>query len=840
MAAVATVVALSGLLAIEGTSLGANSSMSVIPTHRPSCPWVKESRHHTKTPAALAEQVVARMTLMEKAQFVTLGNGHDIENFNQGVPSLCLPPLTLSDGPDGIAGLTTGVTQLPAAIGIGASFDPSLAEATGELVGQEARTKGIDVVQGPDLNLARVPFSGRIFESYGEDPFLTSALGVANIEGIQSTGVMALAKHFTAYSQETARARIDDDVTPRALDELYNAPFEAAVKDAHVAALMCASGLLNGESVCSDPYIYATLKSWGFTGFIRSDLRAATHPAVAFSAGLQLIKGASAGLIAKLVQLKRLPIADLNRSVRAIVTEMFAYGLIAHPRVIDAYRASTNSAHAAVALRAAQESIVLLKNNHNELPLPTSHTSIAVIGADASSDPATSGAGSSYVNAPFVTTPLTAIRHAVSTHVKVTYSAGGPNAVPLGRLDDSGAVFLKPLPIRAGSGLTSQLANDDLSIEAAANVTNTVNTASEPSTGRGWSHWSAVFRAKATGEYEVAVRQVGDTWFSMNGRRILASSGLHEPITMTDMVKLKKGRRYTFKGTWFTVKKSGPPEFGLSNVTTRIQAAVAAARRAKVAVVFVSQPSTEGADQTTLSLPADENQLIEAVAAANPHTVVVLNTEGAVLMPWLHQVQSVLEAWYPGEQDGAAIASVLFGSFDPSGHLPLTFPSSETAQPLTSVADFPGVSDVVDFGTGNDALDIGYRWYQAHDVQPLFPFGFGLSYTTFSLDNPSIQETSSSVIVRLNVTNVGSHEGTDVIQGYVKYPGAAGEPPEQLKTFARVTLLPLATRAIALTIPISDLSIFLHSSSRVLPGRYQVNVGQSSADLPISLQFKIP
>jgi beta-glucosidase len=840
MAAVASCVALSGLLALEGTGVAANSSMSVIPTHRPSCPWVQESRHHTKTPASLAQQVVAKMTLIEKAKFVTLANGQDIENFNQGVPSLCLPPLTLSDGPDGIAGLTTGATQLPAAIGIGASFDPSLAEATGELVGQEARTKGIDVVQGPDLNLARVPFSGRIFESFGEDPFLTSALGVANIEGIQSTGVMALAKHFTAYSQETARARIDDYVTPRALAELYNAPFEAAVKDAHVAALMCASGLLNGESVCSDPYIYATLKSWGFNGFIRSDLRAATHPAVAFTAGLELIKGASAALIERLVQLKRLPVADLNRSVRAIVTEMFTYGLIAHPRVTDANLPATTSAHVAVALRAAQESIVLLKNNDNELPLTTSHSSIAVIGADASLSPETSGEGSSAVIAPFVSTPITAIRDAVGKHVNVTYYSGGPTNVALGRLDDSGSVFLKPLPIRAGTGLTSQLANDDLSIEAAANVTNTVNTASQPETGRGWSHWSAVFRAKVTGEYEVAVKQVGDTWFSMNGRTILASSGLHEPTTMTDMVKLTKGHRYTFKGTWFTVKKNGPPEFGLSNVTTRIRTAVAAARAAKVAVVFVSQPSTEGADQTTLSLPADENQLIEAVADANPHTVVVLNTEGAVLMPWLNQVQSVLEAWYPGEEDGSAIASVLFGSFDPSGRLPLTFPSSETAEPLTSVADFPGVNDVVDFGTGNDALDIGYRWYQAHDVQPLFPFGFGLSYTSFSLGNPSIQETGSSVIVRLNVTNRGTHEGTDVVQGYVKYPAAAGEPPEQLKAFARVKLLPLATRRVALTIPISNLSIFLHNSFNVLPGEYQVNVGQSSANLPISLEVKIP
>lgn len=813
--------------------------MNVAPVHPSSCPWVQESLNHLATPASLATQVVAKMTLLEKAKFVTLKDGHDIENFNQGIPSLCIPQLTLEDGPNGVAGLTTGVTQLPASIGIGASFDPSLAKATGEVVGQEARTKGIDVIQGPNLNLARVPQDGRIFESYGEDPFLTSALGVANIEGIQSAGVMALAKHFTAYSQETARARIDSDVTARALAELYNAPFQAAVQDAHVAAIMCSSGLLNGQSVCSSPYVYKTLQSWGFHGFVRSDLRAAAYPAVAIKAGLDLVKPASAAYIEKLVQMKRLPIGDLNRAVEAIVSEMFSFGLIAHPRITDAYKRATTSAHANVALRAAEESIVLLKNSDNELPLSPTHASIAVIGVDASLNPETSGGGSSAVTAPFIITPLAGIRAAVGKHSKVTYNSGGSNWVTLGRLGDSGVVNLKPLRVLKGTALKSQLGNDDLSIESAANVSNAIITATKPGSGRGWSHWSAVFRPQASGEYEVAVKQVGDTWFSMDDRTILASSGLHEPTTMTAIVKLKKGRRYSFNGTWFTVVRKGPPEFGLNNVTSRIRAAVAAARKAKVAVVFASQPSTEGADQTTLSLPGDQNQLIEAVAAANPHTIVVLNTEGPVLMPWLNDVQSVLEAWYPGERDGTAIAAALFGSFDPSGRLPLTFPASASAEPVTSVADFPGVDDVVSFGTGAAALDVGYRWYQAHDVSPLFAFGFGLSYTNFSLEDSSIKETPSSVIVSVDVTNTGPRYGTDVVQAYVKDPTSLGEPPEQLKAFTRVTLSPLGTRRIAITIPISSLSVFLHGSFTLAPGSYGVNVGQSSADLPLAFHVTI-
>jgi beta-glucosidase len=208
-------------------------------------------------------------------------------------------------------------------------------------------------------------------------------------------------------------------------------------------------------------------------------------------------------------------------------------------------------------------------------------------------------------------------------------------------------------------------------------------------------------------------------------------------------------------------------------------------------------------------------------------------------MPWLNDVQSVLEAWYPGERDGTAIAAALFGSFDPSGRLPLTFPASASAEPVTSVADFPGVDDVVSFGTGAAALDVGYRWYQAHDVSPLFAFGFGLSYTNLSLEDSSIKETPSSVIVSVDVTNTGPRYGTDVVQAYVKDPTSLGEPPEQLKAFTRVTLSPLGTRRIAITIPISSLSVFLHGSFTLAPGSYGVNVGQSSADLPLAFHVTI-
>jgi beta-glucosidase len=833
-------ITISAVASALSSAPGASATTKAPTIKSSSCPWVNESLHHTVSPTDLAEQVVAKMTLAEKAQFVTLSEGHHIENFNVGIPSLCIPQLTLSDGPDGLAGRITGATQLPAAIGVAASFDTSLANATGQLLGQEAKAKGLDVVQGPELNLARVPLSGRIFESFGEDPYLTSALGVANIDGIQSTGAMALAKHFTAYSQETARARIDDVVTPRALAELYNAPFEAAVTDAHVAALMCSSGLLNGVPACASPYVYDTLKSWGFTGFVRSDLRAAPHPASAFKAGLDMIKPTSAAFIEKIVRMHVLPVSDLNRAVRLIIGEMFSFGLIARPRDPNVDTLTSTTAHDSVALRAAEESVVLLKNSDDVLPISPRTSSIAVIGVDASTSTVNTGFGSSRVVPPFLVTPLRGIKASAGGTSTITYTPGGPNSVAVGRLEDTGVITQTPQRVPAGTGLKSQLGNDDLSIEAASNVTNAVITATTPGTGRGWSHWSAVFHAKMTGSYEIAVREIGDTWFSMNGHQILGSSGLHEPVTMTTVVQLQGGHRYRFSGTWFTVIHKGPPEFGIADVTPDIDAAVNAARHAKVAVVFAGKTSTEGADQDNLVLPGDENALISAVAAANPRTVVVLNTGGPVVMPWLHEVEGVLEAWYPGQEDGTAIAAILFGRVDPSGRLPVTFPTSLAAQPVAMPAQFPGVNDVVSFGTGTAALDVGYRWYQAHDVTPLFAFGYGLDYTSFSLADARYDVSDDNIVVTLKVSNTGDRTGVDVLQAYVKDPAKLDEPPEQLKSFLRVDLRPGTSRTVALSIPISSLNVYVDGAMRTIAGTYGVAIGQSSANLPLSVQVKIP
>ncbi len=776
------------------------------------------------------------MTLSQKAGFVVLRTRDGTENINDGVPSLCIPPLRLSDGPDGVAFHVSGVTQLPAAIGVAASFNPTIARATGQVLGAEARDKGFEVAQGPDLNLARVPQSGRIFETFGEDPYLTTVLGVANIAGIQSAGVMANAKHFTGYTQETARIRLDQVVPLRALAELYDAPFAAAVEQAHVASVMCSYGSLNGVNDCSDPYIYSALRRWGFIGFVRSDLHAVGHLAQAFAAGLSLIKPGSAASIVKLVKAGTMPVFDVNRAVEAVLSRMFSYGMIARPLRGNLATPAVSPAHEAVALRAAEASVVLLKNVGGVLPLSAHVRSVAVVGSDASTSPRTTGGGSSRVKAPFVVTPLDALRASLSKSVRVRYAQGGPTTMDLDQLSDADIVSGTPLPLETRTRVSGEPGKSDLSIDSASNVSAAVATASHPGSGEGWSHWRIVLRAHSTGIYEVSMQQIGDTWLSIDGHPLLASEGLHARTTWASTVALRAGHSYRFVAKWFSVVHRPSPQFGIVDVSRQVDAAVAAARKAQVTIVFAGDFSTEGADRADLTLSGSSNALIAAIASVNPNTIVVLNTGGAVLMPWLSKVAGVLEAWYPGEEDGNAIAAVLCGTVDPSGRLPITFPASESVQPGSQSGQFPGVDSVVSFGSG---LDVGYRWYQANDVTPLFPFGFGLDYTTFDLSEPTVQKTATGFVVHVRVQNTGSRSGADVVQAYVHYPASTGEPPEQLRAFARVTLAPSGSHLVTLVLPRGAFQIYSGSSFETVPGTYGIDVGQSSADFPIRLPVSL-
>lgn len=784
------------------------------------------------------------MTLEEKLHFVVLYTRRGlVENSNLGIGRLCIPPLTLQDGPAGLAYGASHVTQLPAPLALAATFDTSLARSYGAVMGSEARTKGIDVLQGPELNLARVPTSGRLFESFGEDPTLTGDMAVSVTEGIQSKGVMAQLKHFPVYTQETARAFLDLRVGNRALEEVYLEPFEMAVAQAHPASIMCEYGSVNGVNACQSRALYHELESWGFRGFVRSDLGAVRNPVAAFEAGLALVKPGSYADLRKAVLGGVLPVSVVDASVEKVLAPMFSFGLIDHPRALEPGAVADTPAHAAVALRTADRAIVLLDNSAGILPLGTGSSarqpaSIAVVGPGAGAGAMTAGYGSSYVRPerhPSPISPLSAIRSAAPGGTVVRSA----DTVPVPTVPLPASVFVKGKPLPPGPPPFDELGEHERLDFDPKGVPSRALTAVAPSSGELWHRWNAEIAVPASGLYVFSIVGSGDVFMSVDGRQVFADRGLHSRSPWSFGVTLRAGRRYRLSLRWFSTPTLPGPSMTWADETPSIRAAVAAARRSSVAVVVVDDWTSEGSDRPTLDLPSAQNELISAVSSANPRTIVVLSTGGPVLMPWLSRVKAVLEGWYGGEEAGTAIANALFGRIDPSGHLPVTFPRSAEQGPTDATSAYPGVAGTVTYSEG---LDIGYRYYQAHRQKPLFPFGFGLSYTTFSLSSMHVAPARGGTAwaVSAKVANTGRRTGTAVVQAYVGFPAGAGEPPHQLAAFARVTLAPGQSKRVVLGLTLRCFQAFLNGRFRTVPGSYVVSLGQSSSRLPLRASVQPP
>ncbi len=856
------------------------------------CPWLQTAVNRHERPAALAQLVVDRMTLREKLGEIVLSRVGGYENATTGVPRLCIPSLTLQDGPQGLAFGATNVTQLPAPLGIAATFDPAIARQYGEVQGSETYGQGIDVIQGPALNVLRVPESGRAYEGYGEDPLLVSAMGVADIEGIQSQGVMAQAKHLAVYSQETDRGELNDVVPSRALNEIYLPPFKAAVSQAHVASAMCAYPQLNGTFQCQDAQLTDLLASWGFTGFVRSDLGAVHDPVAAITSGTDLIKPASTRALTRLVREGRLPVAAVDGAVTHVLTQMFAFGMVGREPAGAPGTPVDTAAHAAFALRAAERAAVLLKNTASVLPLETAKVrSVAVIGADAGSAAVTTGYGSSQVKAPFVSDPLAALRRRAGRSTTVTYSDGGSTTAPLPPVPTE---LLTPAS-GIGHGLTLTLTQTDpdtgplsvrtvqptvdLSLRPHPSVNTILPTSNSPATvsqnhnfltparraagaplsptrsrvvlPAGWTdvtaNWSGTLTPPRGGLYTLSLQGSGGSRLTLDGVPAVSDTLSHAKGRWSQTVQLVGGHPYQVQLNWEPFDSLTPSgetalapsalTLGWQYVSDRIAAAAAAASEAQVAVVFAGDFNSEAFDRPTLSLPGDENALIAAVAAANPRTVVVLNTGGPVLMPWLASVAGVIEGWYPGEQDGTAIAALLYGDVDPSGRLPITFPTSDAQADISSLAQWPGV-DLTSVYT--EGLEVGYRYDHANGIQPLFPFGYGLSYTRFTLGGLSVTRSGAGYSVTVDVTNSGTRTGTEVPQAYLTFPASAGEPPAQLAAFSAVTLGADQTRAVTLFVPGTAFQTYQTGAWSTVPGTYTLSVGESSSDLPLTSAVPAP
>ena len=668
-----------------------------------SCPWVESDA----SVAARGSQVLARMTVSQKIGMLYPPAGYGFTGYQQvlsPIPSLCVPSLIMQDGMAGIRGTQPGTaTSFPAPIAVGASFDATVADQYGAAIGREALKKGIDAIQGPFVNIARVPQAGRNAEGYGEDPFLTTQLADSDIEGMQGTGVFSVAQSITAYNQETNRNSINVNVTDRALHEIYLPPIDGAVQQG-VGGIMCVYPSINGTQACQDPSLLTGIlkDQFGFQGFVRTDFAAAQDDVAAINAGADFFNPFNLAAVTTAVQSGQIPLTRLNDAVARILTTMFRFGVFNRRSEGTADTDATTPKNLKIALDTAEQGSVLFQDNGTILPLDNHRVgSIAVIGADASTAAQTTESGTAFVaQLPSnVVTPLQGIRAAVGGRTSVAYNDG-----------------------------------------------------------------------------------------------------------------------------------------------TDLTSAATAAAVAKVAIVFVSDPAGEAADLATLALPNNQDQLIEAVTAANPNTVVVINSGNPVLMPWLKHVKGVIEAWFPGQQDGSAIAALLFGKVDPSGKLPMTFPSSDTASPVGTTSQWPGIGGQVQYSEG---LNVGYRGYQSDRIKPLFPFGYGLSYTTFAFSDLSVSpagsEANGSIQVSATVTNTGKAAGADVAQLYLGDPASAGEPSRQLKGFEKVALSPGQSVQVRFTLTPRDMSYWDSSSQSwaMAHGGYRVMLGDSSVNLPLSGHFTV-
>jgi beta-glucosidase len=504
------------------------------------------------------------------------------------------------------------------------------------------------------------------------------------------------------------------------------------------------------------------------------------------------------------------PRSVLNTMVSRMLTEMFRFGIIDHPPTGTPSDTVTTPAHVGVATNVADQSTTLLKNSGQTLPLSAAHSgTVAVIGPSASASPTYGGGGSAYVIPSQTVTPLQGLEAAAGHGTHLLYQQGLPT-------DGS-------LPAIPSSALSPAYAPTPFG-----------------------GSYSGTLTAPETGTYVLAIENpcqcYTPTYLSLDGKQLVDDPGTPPVSVYSVAVDLVAGQTYSLSISGDSDKLLwGTP----SALKPGIDDAVAAAKSADTAVVVVSDDTeSEATDRLTLSLPSAQDELIEKVAAANPHTVVVLNAGAPVLMPWLGNVAAVLDAWYPGEVSGTSLARVLFGRVNPGGHLPVTFPTSLSQVPASTPAQFPGVDGKVQYSEG---LDVGYRFYDAQNQTPLFPFGYGLSYTKFAYSHLRVTGRPgngvSDVQVTATVTNVGQRAGSDVAQLYLADPAAAGEPPRQLVGFQRVNLSPGQSTPVQFTVTPRDTWWWDEAANgwSQSTGHYGLFVGDSSAlsGLPLQSGFDL-
>jgi beta-glucosidase len=792
------------------------------------------------------DDLLAKMTLEEKISMLA---GADLWH-SVSIPRLNIPQFKTTDGPNGARGawgsMSSPSVATPVGIALGATWNPELVEKVGNVLADELEAKGAHILLAPTVNIHRTPIAGRNFECYSEDPFLSGMLASAYIKGIQDKGKGACIKHFVANDQEYERFSMSSEVDERTLREIYLEPFRLAIRKSNPWAVMSSYNRVNGTYACeNDHTLNDILKDeWGYKGIVMSDWFG-TYDRDVPSGGLDLeMPGKARWMSEEMVKhaLDDGPLTEeiLDGKVRRLLGVLDKAGLFDKPE-LQPERGEDKPQHRKIMREAAREAIVLLKND-GILPLKKVK-SIAVIGPYAAQAQILGG-GSSSVTPHYAVSPFEGIKNRAGKKIKVDTAPG--------------CFIYKTLPAPALETLSTEdgRVGLDLSIfngteysgapvysEVTSNVqhgwffTSVPNANQESFSVR----MEGFLTPKESGTHTLGLNGVGWCKLYLDDELVVDhSSDSDMGKQVVAEVELKGGKSYAIKveyywqgnPRWRSLMLGHQPPQPLDPIAE----AVKLAKKVDVVVLIASlngEWETEGADRVDMKLPGAQNELIKQVAKANKNTIVVLNVGSPVEMPWIDKVPAVLQLWYDSQEQGNALADILFGDENPSGKLPTTFPVRLEDNP--AYINYPGEHGKVRYGEG---IFVGYRYYDKKDVTPLFPFGHGLSYTKFKYSNLKLSAKfitpKDTLKVKVDVTNTGKVAGKEIVQLYVRdVQSTFARPEKELKAFEKIELKPKQTKTVTFTLDREAFWYFdtAKNSWNIEPGEFEVLVGGSSRDV---------
>ncbi|MDD5053143.1 MAG: glycoside hydrolase family 3 C-terminal domain-containing protein [Sulfuricurvum sp.] len=803
------------------------------------------------------------MTLEEKADFLT---GADTWHF-KGIERLGIPSIQGTDCGHGVTiildknGNWVGnATCFPTAVGQAATWNRPLIREMGSALGREVRATGSTILLSPMVNIVRQPLNGRNYETFSEDPILTAEMATAFIQGVQSENIGAVIKHIAANNQQANQEDLTVKMNERTLQEIYLPAFRIAIQKSNPWGVMTAYNGLNDAHTSENKHLLQEIlkKDWKYDGFVISDWRAVKSVG-AITSGLDLEMPGPGKIMTKLnilkaIEDKRLTITELDDKVKRILRALVKSKLL--DAVIPKLNSELNSEkHKELARRVSEEGIVLLKNKSNILPFDLSKIkSIAVIGPNATT--ARLGGGGSATVSPFYTvSPIAGLRNLCGKNTKIVFEEGcGMNGSL--RVVES-KYFRNSMNGSVSNGIKSEYYKNDKfeGIAAVTKIDGQVDFSwgwanPVPELGK-WGYsvrWTGQLLPPVTGEYKLGISGAEcafklyingkleiDQWASttnnfeadFNSSARYVTLALKENAPLDIKIEFKKRSNRNFIRFEWEIPGNNP-----------IDLAVKAAKESDAVVIFAGLSNFfEGGsnDRKDILLPGEQNKLISEVVKANPKTVVVLINGSPIGMPWINDVNAIVEAYYPGQEGGNAIANVLFGKVNPSGKLPETFPVKISDNP--AYGNYPGVNNVVNYTEG---IYVGYRHYDTRNIEPLFPFGYGLSYTTFEYSNLKLKKNGKLLTASFEIKNTGKVAGSEVSQMYIHdLVSSEDRPLRELKNFEKTFLKPGVTKTITFPITDEDLSFFSGKQNKwvVEPGQFEVQIGSSSRDIRLKEIF---